>query len=373
MTSFPASADVGVGLDTLAPLRDPALHPGAVLARTPSCAADLRAELLATGTPDLVDTFDLVTLPYPRRFGLWRASRSPAPFLSITNRMLIVRWTEPGGRRRTLLWEPSDVDLGTNTPYFAALARRTPDLLTERLVQRHGDVVTHLRTAGIDPAEVDYLAFDHLHTQDVRRWLGTAAPALDLGSTTPIEPVFPNARLLVQRAELAALANLHPQQRPWYQPDTYLDLRPDTIAPVDGDVLLGPGVALIATPGHTTGNQTLVLNTSTGIWASSENAIAAECLVPQHSKLPGVRRWAQRWGQDVVVNANTIEAIAAQYNSLILERSIVDPSPRDSRFPQFFPSSELTRRWTNPGTAPTFVHERITHRATHLHRPEDRP
>jgi len=134
MTIPTAAANVGVGLDTLAPLRHPALHPGAVLARTPTCAADLRAELRATGTPDLVDTCDLVTSPYPTRFGLWRASWSPAPFLSITNRMLIVRWAEPGGRRRTLLWEPSDVDLGTNTPYFAALVQRTPDLLTERSI-----------------------------------------------------------------------------------------------------------------------------------------------------------------------------------------------------------------------------------------------
>jgi hypothetical protein len=184
-------------------------------------------------------------------------------------------------------------------------------------------------------------------------------PSSDPGAI--LDRIFPNARLLVQRSELTALDHLHPQQRPWYQPDTYRDLRTEAIMEIDGDILLGPGVALIATPGHTTGNQTLVLNTRTGIWASSENAIAAECLVPQHSKLLGVRRWSQQWEQAVVVNANTVESIAAQYNSLILERAIVDPSTRDERFPQFFPSSELTRRWTNPGTAPTFVHERISH------------
>jgi len=355
------AATVGVGIEWLAPLRDPSLDPGASLERIPMCAREFREEIHATGTPDSVDTHDLITLPYPTRFGLWRASMSPAPFVSITNRMLIVRWTDDSGHRRTLLLEPSDIELGTNTPYFAALAQRTPDFITRRLVERHGDVLTHLRTAGIDPAEVDYLVFDHLHTQDVRRWIGTTTPQPDLGATEPIEPIFANARLLVQRSELIALDHLHPQQRPWYQPDTYRDLRAEAIMPVDGDVLLGPGVALIATPGHATGNQTLVLNTSTGIWASSENAIAAECLVPQHSKLLGVRRWSQHWEQGVVVNANTIESIAAQYNSLILERAIVDVSVRDDRFPQFFPSSELTHRWTNPWTAPTFVHERITH------------
>jgi hypothetical protein len=355
------AATVGNTLDWLAPLRNPALDPGAVLDRIPFCANDFRAAFRNTGTPDTVDTYDLITLPYPTRFGLWRASMSPAPFVSITNRMLVVRWTDDSGERRTLLFEPSDVELGTNTPYFANLAQRTPGFVTRRLVERHGDVLTHLRTAGIDPADVDYLGFDHLHTQDVRRWLGTTTPQPDLGETEPIEPIFPNARLLVQRSELTALDQLHPQQRPWYQPDTYRDLRTDAIMPVDGDILLGPGVALITTPGHTTGNQTLVLNTRTGIWASSENAIAAECLVPEHSKLPGVRRWSEQWSQGVVVNANTIESIAAQYNSTILERSIVDVSERDERFPQFFPSSELTRRWTNPWTAPIFAHERITH------------
>ncbi|MGK8555323.1 hypothetical protein [Nocardia gipuzkoensis] len=355
---------VGTSVGWLAPLRDPGLDPGAVLARIPSCAADLRSELRAGGTPDSVDTYDLITLPYPTRFGLWRASMAPAPFVAITNRMLVVRWTEADGRRRTLLFEPSDVELGTNTPYFAALSKRAPGPLETLLVQRHGDVRTHLRAAHIDPAEVDYLVFDHLHTQDVRRWLGTTTPQPDLGATEPLEPVFPNARLLVQRSELTALERLHPQQRPWYQPDTYRDLRSEAIVPLDGDVVVGPGVAIVATPGHTTGNQTLVLNTSSGIWASSENAIAAECLVPQHSTLLGVRRWAEEWGQGVVVNANTIETLAAQYNSLILERSIVDLSERDPRFPQFFPSSELTRRWTNPGTAPTFVHKFITHRGS---------
>jgi hypothetical protein len=225
----------------------------------------------------------------------------------------------------------------------------------------HGDVPGHLAALGIAPADVDYLVFDHLHTQDVRRWLGTIEPQADLSPDQPVNAVFPNARLLVQRRELAALESLHPLQRPWYQPDTYASLPPDAIAPIDGDVLIGPGIALISTPGHTTGNQTLMLNTSSGIWASSENAIAAECLTPEHSQIPGLRRWARRWGQEVILNANTLEATAEQYNSLVLEKAIVDHSASDERFVQFFPSSELTRRWTNPGTAPTFTHGAITH------------
>jgi hypothetical protein len=99
-------------------------------------------------------------LPYPTRFGLWRAAASPAPFLAITNRMVIVRWTESDGRRRTLLFEPSDVELGTNAPYFAALAEKTPKLVADPLVTIHGDVLGRLAGAGIAPDEVDYLVFN---------------------------------------------------------------------------------------------------------------------------------------------------------------------------------------------------------------------
>jgi hypothetical protein len=265
--------------------------------------------------------------------------------------------------RRTLLFEPTDHELGENTPYFAALAKRMPSALRPLTVSVHGSVLGHLADAGIAPEEVDYVVFDHLHTQDVRRVLGTTAPQSDISPDAPVQPWLPNARMIVHRSELEAMAELHPLQRPWYQPETYVDLRPESLLVVDGDVLLGPGVALLATPGHTIGNQSLVLNTSTGIWASSENVIAAECLTPELSRVPGVARWARAWGQEVVINANTIESTATQFNSCVKEKLVVDRSVADARFLQFFPSSELTRSRTAPGTAPTFTHGGIAHRS----------
>jgi hypothetical protein len=337
---------------------------GAQLTLVRQAAPRFRDWFATTGTPDYVGTYDLVSLPYPTRFGLFRAHLTPAPFLTITNRLVVIRWHEPDGRARTLLFEPSDVALGANTPYFARLSRtaeRLPAFLQERTVRYHATVTDHLEHIGVRNEDVDYLTFDHLHTQDVRRWLGTNQPAPDISPDRPLAPLFPNAKLIVQRAELDALRNLHPLQRPWYQPDTYTDLRGDALLPVEGDVLLGPGVALLATPGHTSGNQTLVLNTDTGIWASSENVIAAECLTPEHSRIPGMRRSIDTWGLELVLNANTIEATALQYNSCVKEKSIVDRSRRDPRFVQFFPSSELTANRLNPGTAPTFSHGGIHH------------
>ncbi|MGW2524408.1 hypothetical protein ACWC09_47115 [Streptomyces sp. NPDC001617] len=91
-------------------------------------------------------------------------------------------------------------------------------------------------------------------------------------------------------------------------------------------------------------------------------AIATECLTPEHSRMPGLARWARTWQQEVVLNANTIEATAEQYNSLILEKSPVDRSQRAPRCLQFFfPSSELTAHRLSPGTRPTSTHVRIHH------------
>ncbi|WP_413116592.1 hypothetical protein ACK1X7_43740 [Streptomyces sp. CY1] len=366
MRNFPwRAADVvdlpviGTPVDTLTDLSRTPGGPGVRLAAVRLEAAAFKREFATTGTPDRITTCDLVTLPYPTRFGLFRASHAIAPFLSITNRMLVIRWHETDGRSRVLLFEPSDVELGRYTPYFDRLAQRTPDVVARRMLTEHGTVLDHLAGLGIAPGDIDYLLFDHLHTQDLRRWVGTTAYQEDLGCQP--QPAFPNAKVIVQRDELAGMAELHPLQKPWYQPGSYRDVPAEAFLPIEGSVMLGPGVAVVKTPGHVFGNQTLVVNTSTGIWVSSENVIAAECLTPEHSKLPGLAKWSREWGQEVVLNANSIESTADQYNSVILEKTLADPCQEDPRFLQFFPSSELTGAWTNPGTRPTFSHRTITH------------
>jgi len=360
MVAEPASSTGLVPIDTFAEAKAEA-QPGVQLDLIRAGAKRFREWFATTGMPDWVGTFDLVTLPYPTRFGLYRAALSPVPFLTLTHRMMVIRWHDPDGRPHTLLFEPTDVELARRTPYFARLTERTPDVFERLFARPLGDVLGHLRRLGIDPATVDWITFDHLHTQDVRRWVGTTVPAPDISPREPLRPLLPAAKLVVQRAELESLRNLHPLQLPWYQPQAYTDLRSEALLAIDGDVLLGPGVALLATPGHTIGNHTLVINTSTGIWASSENVIAAECLTPEHSRIPGARTFSRTWGQEVILNANTLEDTARQYNSCVLEKSIVDTSPIDSRFVQFLPSSELTRNPLAPGTTPTLTHLGIFH------------
>jgi len=130
----------------------------------------------------------------------------------------------------------------------------------------------------------------------------------------------------------------------------------DNLVLVDGDVELGAGCGLIFTPGHTDGNQSLCVNTPDGVWVSSENGVAADSWHPHLSKIPGVRRWAEFFGREVIMNANTLEDSLDQYDSMIKEKAVADVNRRDPRWLNVFPSSELAplrRQWP---IVPTFVY-----------------
>ena len=317
----------------------------------------------STGRVSFFAARSLVTLPYPKRFALWEACRVPVPYIWMTNRMFVVRWEEEG-RTKTLLAEPSDYELGIDTPFLKRSIERLP-MKRERALDtffvRHAHVDEHLAQLGLTPADVDYLSFDHLHTQDVRRLVGTTAPAPDLGyDDGPVPATFPNAKLIVQSSELDHVRDVHPFQARFHQSGTYEDLNEDALLVVEGDVLLGPGVALLRTAGHTLGNHTLVVNTERGILTSSENGVAVECYAPQHSRLPGVAKWAREWGYEVVMNFNTPEYASWQYNSMVKEKLIADTIPGRPELPQVYPSSELTRHRLAPGITPIYEHGDLT-------------
>lgn len=257
---------------------------------------------------------------------------------------------------RTLLWEPRDHERSPALPDACWPRRRT----TLRSVAR-GSVLGHLRALGIAAEDVDSVACSSLQTHDVRRMLGTCGPASDLGSPhRPVAGWLPNARLLVARAEWEALADLHPLQRPWYQAATFEDLSEDRIELLDGDVRVGPGVALVATPGRTPGHTSLVLATDGGVWVGSSNGVAADAWSPRASRIAGLRSWAVAWGREVVPHANDPVAAAAQYDGMIVERELADPGAT-APFPQCLPTAELTRTRLSPGLAPTHVHGGVEH------------
>lgn len=335
--------------------------PGARLDAIRRQGLRLRERIGASGTAVAVRTYPIVTFPYPTAYGLGGAAKSRLPFVMMRNRMHIVQ-LEQQGRLVNILVNPSDPERALAAPFFATQLDRYGDFIGRRVMsKRHGSVELALRDAGLAPEEVHYITFDHLHVQDLRGWLGTEEP--EDGFESPTRALLPRAKLLAQRAELETMARPHPLQRFWYVADGLASIPADKIVALDGDYLLGGGMALVRTPGHTRGNHSIVLGTDSGLWTISENGIAVDCYAPEHSRIAGLAQHARTAGVEVILNGNTRENTLDQYTSMVLEKTLADPCPDQPQLPQHFPSSELVKSRLAPGLAPTFSQRRITHGA----------
>jgi hypothetical protein len=313
-------------------------------------AAEALRERLRSAPPvTSLHSFELARFPYPTRYGLRDACALPHPYLALCNRLFVVRYLDFQGIPRVLLVSPSDVDRNAETPFFKGLVEDLGPMrrLVEPLIAKRGLTVGDaLARAGLTFADVDFITYDHLHTQDLRGWLGPNGR-------------FPRAKLLVMRAEWQSVHGLSAPQRPWYCPHGIDDIAHDRVVVFDHSVALGPAVFLVHTPGHTEGNHSIALHSHLGLTVTSENGICPDSYMPNASAIPGLRAYARR-GMDVVLNGNTLERGLDQYLSMVLEKTLAGPSPRDPRFPNFLASSELTPTWYAPGIAPGLAFGDIT-------------
>ena len=172
--------------------------------------------------------------------------------------------------------------------------------------------------------------------------------------------MFPNAKFLVPHVEWTDWDELHPMQAAWFIADGKRDVREDQLVFTRDDLWLGDGVALVRTPGHTSGNQTLFFKTDRGVWGISENGVAADNWNPSASRVPGVASVAKHQGLDVMFNGNTLESGADQYTSMMLERTVVDPIPNRPEFFQMYPSSEAQSAAFAPWLTPSYVHGELS-------------
>src|SRR5262245_12189554 len=312
-------------------------------------SAEAIRERLAHGPRVMsVRSLPVSTLGYPTKYAFWGAPFSPAPYVIMTHRSLLVQFLQRG-ELKTLLFNPTDDIAARQTPFFARMIRQVGDYVAFNLLaKKFHPLESQLAALGVTPESIDYVAFDHFHTQDLRSLLGT--------HDGKHAPRFPNAKLLAPRPEWDDWDDLHPMQRAWFIADGKRGARTERVVLTDGDFDLGDGVALLRTPGHTSGNQTLFFNTSDGVWGCSENGTSADNWTPLESKIVGLSRLCRQQDMDVVLNANTPELGAQQYTSMILERTLVDRVNRAPGFCQMFPSSEITPSALAPGLTPTIVH-----------------
>ncbi|MGM8872326.1 hypothetical protein ACS8E3_11640 [Psychrobacter sp. 2Y5] len=290
---------------------------------------------------------NLVRVPYPTWYaysGVYTQSTYKFPYLHILNRLFIVQFRNALGELKTLLFSPSDIEADRETPFFKRLTNKMPDWspLESVVAPIFRDVTQALDEIGLKPEDVDYISYDHLHTQDVRQWLGSKTADEDRAA------YFPNAKLLVHEKEWQSAQGLLPVQAEWYCPNGIEGVDPDKVVTFTSSLKLGDGLALVHTSGHTEGNHSLVARVPDGIRVTSENGVGADAYAPMNSKVNAIRRYAKKTGMEVILNGNTLEDSTDQYISMIMEKTIAGPSLNPD-FPNCASSSEATPYWLIPG------------------------
>ncbi len=309
-------------------------------------AQDFRRDMLSRPKTLFYKTIELVRVPYPSKYAYLNAYRGPSPFVHLCNRLFVIQFDSSDGIK-TLLVSPSDWEHQRDTPFFKRLSETAGPFsaLTEALIFRKTNTVLNaLAQLGLKPEDVDYITYDHLHTQYIRRWLGADGQVA----------LLPNAKLLVMREEWESTLALIPWQSQWYCPQGIAGVPMEKVMLLDHDVYLGDGsVALIRTKGHTEGNHSIVAHTDDGLFVTSENGVALDSYAPEKSKIPGLAAFARYSGAEVVLNGNTLEYAVDQYVSMVQEKYIAGPSLRQVGFPNIASSSESDGFWLFPLTRPT--------------------
>ncbi len=307
-----------------------------------------------------MQTVDIASAGYPASFAFGGAATGVNPYINIINRLQVVQFEDFDGRPRTLAYEPTVTEGPAEAPFYEQMIARYGEFLSYKVLAKIFNTVEGaLAETGLRPEDVDFVSFDHLHVQDVRFVLGSNDAGRD--GKGPIPALFPNAKLVTQRKEWDTFKSIHPMQWAWYVEQGVDGIPDENVILADGDIELGKGCALVWTPGHTDGNHSLCVNTPEGVWVSSENGVSADNWHPRISKIPGVRKTAEFFGREVILNSNTLEDSIDQYDSMIKEKALADPNPRDPRYLNVFPSSEMAdwkRQWP---IVPTFTYGGINY------------
>lgn len=323
-----------------------ALRPTERIQRIREAAQEFRKTMLAKPKVRYYQSFELIRIPYPCKYGYLNAFALPTPFMHICNKLFVIQFDSDEGLK-TLLVSPSDWEHQRETPFFAHLdetAGPFVDQMDALVIKKTNTVLNVLKSIGLKPEDIDYITYDHLHTQNVTRWLGGNGQA----------PIFPNAKLLIMREEWESAQALLPWQNQWYCPNGIQGIDEHRVMLLDDSVFLGDGsVALMRSEGHTEGNHSIVAHTDQGLLVTSENGISLDSYAPEHSKVAGLASYAKRTQSEIIINGNTLECSNDQYLSMIQEKEVAGPWPKDERFPNMVLSSECDGYWLFPGTKPT--------------------
>ena len=137
-----------------------------------------------------------------------------------------------------------------------------------------GSLVTQVRDHGLEPDQIDYVVFSHLHFDH-------AGGATYYSPTDELKTTFPKAQYVAQQADWEEAT--HPTERNaagYYEEDLEPIRRNNQLDLLDGDTEIVPGVWCRVTGGHTAGHQIAVME------VAGQKACFFGDLIPTVSHLP---------------------------------------------------------------------------------------
>ena len=210
---------------------------------------------------------------------------------------------------------------GKNIIVDTGLGTKHPSKRQEMYGLDSGKLVGDLRERGLEPADIDYVVFTHLHWDH-------AGGASYYAPSGILETTFPRAQYLAQRADWEEATHPNERNRAGYYDE---DLEPlqeaQQIELLDGDTEIVPGVWCKLTGGHTSGHQIAMLE------VAGQKACFLGDLVPTVSHLP--LPWSQ--GYDLypidVLNAkrDLLDQAAAEDWLIIFDHEMKSPAGRLSK------------------------------------------
>ena len=197
-------------------------------------------------------------------------------FFGVVPRVLWERLLQPDERNR--------VTLNINCPLIRAggknvlvdtgVGTKHPPNRQNIFDMKAGNLVAQVRDHGLEPEEIDYVVFSHLHFDH-------AGGATYRSSTGQLETTFPKAQYLAQRADWEEAT--HPTERNaagYYLEDLEPLQQNNQLELLDGDTEIVPGVWCKLTGGHTAGHQIALLD------VAGQKACFFGDLVPTVGHLP---------------------------------------------------------------------------------------
>lgn len=166
----------------------------------------------------------IINLEVPK--GCFTYLIDPAKIINVP----VYSWYIEGTKERIL------VDVGCSAQTMIQKGQKAEDVLSPS---------DALKTVGTSPEEINIVICTHLHVDHIG-----------------YGHIYKNARFIVQKDELEAALNPHPIQKLQFRHNSMLkDLNFEI---VEGDIQVAEGIRLLLTPGHTAGNQSVVITTEKG-------------------------------------------------------------------------------------------------------------